>query len=322
MKTTARIRRASPSSPSASRFCHHPRAACLEGPTDSTLPNPVIVQVYASTLIPVPNVGVKVSTGNFTTLPNASCAGTNNNGLALTNASGIATCNVVLNGVPGTEPLNISVPGIGFGNGSGVVAGGYTLTITPGAPANVNILAGNNQVGLIGSQLPLPFIIQVTDAGSNPIPNVPLIWKVTGGSMTLSGVGYTTGPTGKATATGTVLSPGGSTVTLQVTAGSASSTITVLVGTPAVSIQAVSGNNQTAPINSPLTAPLVVQVLGQNNSPASYATVVFTAGSTQVLSATSVMADVNGMASTMVTSTGPIAGNLPFRRSPAWARAR
>jgi uncharacterized protein (TIGR03437 family) len=280
----------------------------LKGTADATLPDPVLVQVYAATGIPIPNIGVKVSTGNFTTLPNASCAGSNNAGLALTNASGLATCNVVLNGVPGTEPLTISVPGIGYGNGSGVVLNDYTLTIVPGAPANVNILAGNNQVGIKGSKLPLPFIVQVTDAGNNPIPGVPVSWNVTAGSLILSGITTTTGPTGKASATGTPLSAGGSTITLQVTAASVSATFTVLVEVPPASINIVSGNNQSAPINAPLGAPLVVQLLDGSNNPASYAPVVFTSSATQILSATSVTADVNGMASTTVTSVGPIAG--------------
>jgi len=284
--------------------------AVLEGPASSTLPNPVLVQVSSLNLVPVPNIGVKVSTGIFTTLPNASCAGPNNAGLALTNASGLATCNVVLNGVSGTEPLTISVPAIGFGNGSGLVASGYTLTILPGAPAIVNILAGNNQIGYTGSALPLPFIVQVTDASNNPIPGVPLTWTVTAGSMILSGASTTTSLTGKGSATGTVLSPGGSTITLQVTAGSASATFTVLVGVPPASIQIVSGNNQSAETNSPLGAPLVVQLLDKSNNPASYAPVVFTATGTQTLSPTSATADVNGMASTTVTSVGPIAGTF------------
>jgi len=54
----------------------------------------------------------------------------------------------------------------------------------------------------------------------------------------------------------------------------------------------------------------VVQLLDSSNNPASYAPVVFSSTGEQALSATSVTADVNGMASTMVTSVGPLAGNF------------
>ena len=91
-------------------------------------------------------------------------------------------------------------------------------------------------------------------------------------------------------------------------AGTASATLTVLVGIPATSIKIVSGNNQSAGINAPLSAPLVVQLLDKSNNPASYAPVVFIASGNQVLTPTSTAADINGMASTMVTSVGPIAG--------------
>jgi uncharacterized protein (TIGR03437 family) len=288
--------------------------AVFQGTAGGTITEPVLVQVYTVNGFPVPNIGVKVSTGNFTTLPNASCAGTNNSGLALTNASGLATCNLVLNGIPGTEPLSISIPGLGYGNGSGVVFSGYTLKILPGAPAIVNILAGNNQVAPTGTKLPVQFLVQVTDAGKNVIPGVPVSYKVTPpGSLSLSQFSTVTSPTGEAIATGTVLAAGGTTITVTVTAGSVSATFTVLVDVTPVSIKIVSGNNQTAPINGALAAPLVVQLLDKSNNPASYAPVVFVGTPAQKLSATSVTADINGMASTMVTSVGPIAGTLTIQ---------
>jgi len=294
------------------------------GAAGSTLPNPVLAQVFSAiTLGPVPNVGVKVSTGSSSGLPNASCAGPND-GLALTDANGLATCNVVLNGVPGTAPLTISLPLIGVGNGSGLTFGGYTLTIQPGAPANVNIITGNNQTSVTNTTLPVPFLVQVTDSLNNPLPGVPVVWKVTSGSMTLTGVTTKTALNGEAAATGLVNSPGGTTITLQVTAGTASATFTILVYTAPASIAIVSGNNQSAPINQALGSPLVVQALDNNQNPAPYAPITFVPGGTVKLSAITVTADVNGMASVQVNSVGAVAGTtsvtaeyfLP-RNSPA-----
>ena len=250
-----------------------------------------------------------VSSGSATS-PNVTCAGSNNAGLALTDANGLATCNPVLNGVPGTAQLTVSLPSKGYGNGTGLIAGSYTLTITAGAPANISILSGNNQVGYTDTVLPLPFMVQVTDSSNNQLPGIPIQWQVTAGAMALSQVTTTTGTAGKASATGTPISPGGTTITLQVTAGSATATFTIMVGIKAASIQIVSGNNQSAGINASLSAPLVVQLLDSSNNPASYAPVVFSSTGEQALSATSVTADVNGMASTMVTSVGPLAGNF------------
>ncbi|MGA2132563.1 MAG: hypothetical protein ABSH50_09740 [Bryobacteraceae bacterium] len=293
--------------------------AVLTGSAGSTLPNPVLVQVNSISGLPVPNIAVHVSTGTSTSFPNASCAGSNG-GVALTNAAGLATCNVVLNGVPGTKPLDVSIPVLGQDTGPGLVFSSYTLTITPGAPANVNIITGNNQVGITGATLTTPFIVKVTDSLNNPIPNTPLSWTVTSGSMILSGVSTTTGPTGEGTATGDVESPAGTTITLQVTAGTASATFTVLVSAPASSIKAVSGDNQSAQVNTPLSAPLVVQLLTKSGTPAAYAPLVFTAtggqkliatGSTSVPSSVVILnADDNGMASVTVTSVGPIAGTF------------
>jgi uncharacterized protein (TIGR03437 family) len=291
----------------------------LTGTAGSTLPNPVLVQVENMSGMPVPNIGVSVSTGTSVSFPNASCAGTNG-GLALTNASGLATCNVALNGVPGTKPLTISIPVLGDETGPGLVFSSYTLTITPGAPANVNIIAGSNQVGVTGATLSQPFIVKVTDSLNNPIPNTPLTWTVTAGSMVLSNVSTTTGPTGEGTATGYVVSPAGTTITLQVTAGSASATFTIQVTVVATQIKVVSGNNQSAQVNTPLIAPLVVQLLSSSGAPAAYAPLVFTSTGGQTLVATGstanpstvvqMNADTNGMASVTVTSAGPIAGTF------------
>jgi len=315
-----------PVSPLLAQVMQPAQGAVLTGLAGSTLPNPVLVQVFTASGMAVPNVGVSVSTGSNTKLPNSSCAGPSGGGLALTNVSGLATCNVVLNGEPGTEPLTIGVPEAGVGNGSGLTFTGYTLVIQPGAPANINIVSGNNQVVLTGATLPTPFLVQVTDAFKNPIPGIPLTWKVLSGSFILTGASATTSVGAEATASGVVTSPGGSTITVQVTAGSATATFTVLVGVAAASINVVSGNNQSAVINTPFSAPLVVQVLDKSGEPASFASVKFTSSSLVQMStsatggvtgALTVTAGANGQASVTVTSAGPVASppSAPFKVS-------
>ena len=280
----------------------------LTGVAGSTLPNPVLVEVYTVTGQVLSNVGVMVSTGSDSNAPNTSCAGSAG-GLALTNASGLATCNVVLNGVPGTRPLDVSVPEVGI-NGSGLISSDYTLTILPGAAAKINIINGNNQVVPTDTTLPVDFQVQVTDAFNNPVPGAPVTWQVLSGMIDVTPTAATTNVLGKALASALVYSPGGTTVTVQVSVGSVSATFTVLVEIPAATISIVSGNNQSAQINTPLSAPVVVQLLDSAGNPASFVPVFFTTSGDQTLSAASVTADVNGQASTMITSVGPVAG--PF----------
>jgi uncharacterized protein (TIGR03437 family) len=298
-----------PISPLVAQLVQPAPGTVLTGTAGSTLPNPVLVQVYASSGPPIPNIGVTVSTGPSPAFPNASCAGPGG-GVALTDATGLATCNVVLNGVPGTKPLTIDIPEPGLGNGIGLMFTGYTLNILPGAAASIAIVSGNNQVVPTGTALPVPFLVKVTDAFGNRIPGAPVTWTVLSGSLVLTGASTVTTVTGEAIANGFVRSPGGSTITVQITVGSVSATFTVLVDIPVATINVVSGNNQSAVINSPLSAPLVVQLLDSAGNPASFAPVFFTSSGIETLSNTSVNADVNGQASTMVTSVGPVAG--PF----------
>ena len=298
-----------PASPLIAQVLQPAIGTVFTGVAGSTLSTPVKVQVYSIRGPAVPNVAIQVNTGSNTGFPNTSCDG-NAGGLALTDASGLATCNVVLNGVPGTKPLMIGIPEAGVGNGSGLVFTGYTLTILPGAAANIKIISGANQVVVSKENLPAPFIVKVTDAFNNPIPGAPVTWKVTSGTLALSGASTVTTVTGEAIANGYVNSPGGTTINVQVTVGSVSATFTVLVSIPAATIKVVSGNNQSAQINTPFAAPLVVQLQDASGNPASFAPVSFVASGVHTLSATNTTADVNGQSSVMVLSAGPIAG--PF----------
>ena len=158
----------------------------LTGAAGSTLQNSVEIAVSSLTGVPIPNIALVVYTGSGPTGSNASCASPTGGGVALTNAGGIATCNLVLNGVLGTEQLMISAGGL-------VTFPGQKLTVTAGPPAKVNIVGGNNQVGAPGNALPQPFSVQVTDAFNNPLPGVSVSWQVASGPMTLTAVSYNYG---------------------------------------------------------------------------------------------------------------------------------
>jgi hypothetical protein len=51
----------------------------------------------------------------------------------------------------------------------------------------INVDSGNNQFGVVGQALPLPFIAVVTDAGHNRIPGVPVTFTVKQGAGNING---------------------------------------------------------------------------------------------------------------------------------------
>ncbi|GGE88771.1 choice-of-anchor X domain-containing protein [Massilia psychrophila] len=72
----------------------------------------------------------------------------------------------------------------------------FVATASPGGPRLVVVDSGNNQFGVVGQALPLPFIAIVTDASNNRLRGIPVAFSVTGGgggfgtprSPTLQGV--------------------------------------------------------------------------------------------------------------------------------------
>jgi uncharacterized protein (TIGR03437 family) len=266
----------------------------LTGAAGSTIQNAIAVSVSTASGAPIPNVGLQVYTGLDPAASNASCASASGGGAALTNTGGVATCNLVLNGAAGTLPLTISVGGL-------INFFGETLTVTPGPPAQVNIVGGNNQVGTVGVTLPQPFLVQVTDVSKNPLSGVAVNWQVASGGMTLSEVTTTTNGQGYASASGTPTQTGNSSVVA--TSGTGSATFTVLAGAVAGGITIISGNGQSAPVNAAFVAPLTVQVTDSSGSAAPFATVTFSLQSgSVVINSASVVADINGMASTTITA--------------------
>jgi uncharacterized protein (TIGR03437 family) len=276
------------------------RGVTLTGSAGSTLPGAIQIAVDTFSGAPISNLGLQVYTGTDPTVSSATCADPADGGVALTGTNGVATCDLFLNGAAGTSlPLTISVGGL-------VTFPGTTLTVTPGPPTQVNIVAGNNQVGTLGTSLPTPFEVQVADSFKNPLPAVPVNWQVASGSMTLTKVSTTTDSQGLAYATGIPTESGN--ITIVATAGSGSASFMALATVAAAAITISSGNSQSAQVNLPFAAPLVVQVSDVNGNPAAFAGVSFAVSSgSAVLSAASVAADATGLASITVIA-GPTSG--------------
>jgi hypothetical protein len=172
---------------------------------------------------PIPNVAVDVSgQGDPETTPSASCAG----GIALTDANGLASCDIVVGPVAGTAVLNVIV-------GGAIQTPLVAIVATPGGPPGIFILQGDNQSGGPGQQLTLR--ARIVDAAGHTSSNVPVSWTVAQGSGTLSGITRQSDAVGNVQSTLTLGSSPG-TVVVRLTAGSgstvASATFAVNINTP------------------------------------------------------------------------------------------
>jgi len=128
-----------------------------------------------------------------------------------------------------------------------------------GPPANISIVSGNPQEGTVGTALPAPFVVRVTDGSGNPVPGTTVKWAVQSGgghfpvASTLTnssgvasnrltlGTGYEFDLARATTETGAAVEMGG----------------TANPG-PAKTITAESGNGQSGIVGNPLAAGLEV----------------------------------------------------------------
>ncbi len=274
-----------------------PPGTLFSGSAGQTITGAITGQFSSFTGAAIPNVSLRLLSPDPTKGPSASCAGT----FALSNASGTASCNLVLAGLTGNTSVLAEV---------GYVQdfGPFNINVTAGVPGKIGILQGNNQAGKPGQVLPVSFLVQVTDASGNVLPKTPVTWKVLNGTITLSQVSATTDTNGKASAQGTLGNTPG-TAQVQVTAGSGSAavsaTFTVTNTVPIGGLPIVSGNNQSTAQNTAFPSPLVVKVTDANGSPVAGQSVTFavTSGSATVAT-TSATSGADGTASTAVSAGG------------------
>lgn len=67
---------------------------------------------------------------------------------------------------------------------SGIDPVRFTATASADAPTRIELVSGNNQSAVVGSTLPNPLVVRVTDANNNPVANVGVTWAAqVGGSV-------------------------------------------------------------------------------------------------------------------------------------------
>ena len=180
----------------------------------------------------------------------------------------------------------------------------FTVEAVAASANGLAAVSGQDQTGSVGTELPDPLVVEVTDAFGNPIPGVPIAWTVEGGGA-VSEAATSTGADGRTSVIRTLGPTAGTQTTTATSEGLAGSplvfTHTVTAGS-AAGVLIVAGNNQVATPGSTLPDPLVVRVVDQEGNAVVGAAVtwVVTAGSGSV-SPTTGTTDDDGRASTAWT---------------------
>jgi len=87
---------------------------------------------------------------------------------------------------------------------AGALSAALTASADAGQPAQLSIISGNGQTGLVGQPLALPLVVTVGDQYGNANVNVSVAWAVTAGAGGLSAASVTTNGQGQATVTWTL----------------------------------------------------------------------------------------------------------------------
>ncbi len=199
--------------------------------------------------------------------------------------------------------------------------GGDKLTLPGNAtPANILMVTGDAQAGIVGTVLPLPLVVKVTDELGRAVVDQSVQFTVQSGGGQVAPGSVTTGSEGRASATWT-LGPnaGAQQVQAQAVGGGAPADLAVSFSATAISgsgtlIAAASGDDQSAPVNSALSDSLVVKVSDSNNNPVGGITIQWTAVGGGSVSPETVVTGADGLAAT-ARVLGPTSGQQSAQAS-------
>ena len=121
----------------------------------------------------------------------------------------VAFTDLAIRGSPGTRTLIFAADA--FASATALVAVGV------GAPASIESAAGGGESAVVGTAVPTPPAVLIRDADGNPLPGIPVSFKVTAGGGSANGRTPVTGSDGVATVGGWTLGPQVGANTLQAT---------------------------------------------------------------------------------------------------------
>jgi len=151
------------------------------GMIGASLAAPLVIEAEDSNGAPVPNQQVTFSV----TKSDGMLTSTTQQGqqvTAITDQNGMASVQLTLGSRVGVGNNQVSVTAPGY---VGQVV--FTATSTVGAPAKILVEMGDNQTGIAGQALPSPLVIEVFDAGGNPVSYVPVTFTIQSGGGNFGG---------------------------------------------------------------------------------------------------------------------------------------
>jgi hypothetical protein len=178
-----------------------------------------------------------------------------------TNSDGIAQAQWVLGGTRGTQAVIASVVG------ADGLAVRFEALVESAEARRLELAGGTDQSSAVGTPLPNPIAVLVTDQFGNPVPNISVDWQVTSGSV--DPASSISGPDGRAEATWILGSSTGQQTATASSEGLENSpiifTATALPGR-ASRLVLVSGNHQSGSPDQELANPLVVRLVDQEGN--------------------------------------------------------
>jgi uncharacterized protein (TIGR03437 family) len=291
--------------------------ATLSANVGTTLSTPIQTQVAGLNVASngVPNVSVRIF--NLQTSPTLSCAyqgGYADPGSVLSDSQGNTNCYPIFSG-SGSGSFYILVGGVP-GSGSDLSTalylqsyGPYQFSSVPGAPAAVQIVSGNNQVGSIG--VPLNTLVaKLVDANGNPVAGQTMAWSVLpAGAVALGNGPFITDNNGEVSigVTLDVLASAGAAITVALQSNpSISATFQETVLGALTAMNKISGDKQSAQVGTNFAVPLVVQVFNASGPAVNYPVQYLVSGPVS-LSSTTAGTNANGQAS-VTALAGTITG--------------
>jgi uncharacterized protein (TIGR03437 family) len=264
-------------------------------PVNQSFSAPLVVSVTDNQGSPVSGATVRFSVASGAASLNPASAATNAQGMAST----LVTAGASAGPIGVTASLN-------------ALSAKFSLTSTAQGPATnvayVYLVSGNQQAGPPGSTFPIPIVVQALDVLGNPVAGASVSFVASAG-LTLSSPVAVTDAQGHAS-TMVTAGPVPGQYVITASSGSASATFTMVVNAQAAYIQIVSGNNQTAIVNTGFALPLVVRVNDAQGQPVAAANITLSVVSgTATVNPVSEVTNVQGQASFLVTagsSAGPI----------------
>ncbi|MCG8604214.1 tandem-95 repeat protein, partial [bacterium] len=265
---------------------------------DSTLPEPIEVEVRNAAGVAVPGVPVNflVFVGGGQTSVTA----------ATTGADGRASAIWIVGDVPGENQVQVESSGLA---GSSLV---FTATALALPAQQLVQISGNNQTAFVDSMLAEPLMVEVRNIAGQPMPDVKVSFTVVAGGGSFSAIQDTTSSNGRVSARFRLGSdPGENRVEVRVDGleGSPLTFVANGVALPAKQLVIVSGNNQNGQVGTALVEPLVVGALDADGGPVAGVPVSFevTVGGGILLNAQPQLTDAAGRAVTVLV-LGPEPG--------------